>query len=182
VGRCLPETRVVVADGGHFVGFPCIHVSVSSPEQFVPTVDFGSIGLGLATALGAALARPDHTTVLFVGDGGLSMSLQELETAVRERVRLLVVVLDDQAYVAEVHHLRVQGKDPACAYMRSPDFVAVAEGFGWAGRRITRLAELETAVEEFRADPAARPSLLHVPIRDDVVADWFGRKLAQIYR
>ena len=57
--RILPRDRTVVIDGGHFMGFPAMHLGVPEPSQFVFTVDFGSIGLSIGAAIGAAVGRPD---------------------------------------------------------------------------------------------------------------------------
>src|SRR5690606_2668576 len=89
---------------GNFMGYPAMFLDVPDDDGFVFTQAFQSVGLGLATAIGAAVARPDRLTVAALGDGGALMSVAELETAVRLGLGLLVVVYDDEAYGAEVHH------------------------------------------------------------------------------
>ena len=97
---------------------------------FCFTQAFQSIGLGLASALGAAVARPDRLTVAAVGDGGFLMSATELVTAVRLALPLLVVVYDDAAYGAEVHHFGPDGHplrrspSPRPTWPRSPAVTA----------------------------------------------------------
>ena len=80
-----------------------------------------------------ALARPDRTVVVFEGDGGLMMSLPELETAARERIPVVVVVLDDGAYGAETYMMEKAGLDPALSLFENPDLAQVARDLGARG-------------------------------------------------
>ena len=107
--RILPLDRALVLDGGHFMGFAAMHLSVPEPSQFVFTVDFGSIGLSIGAAIGAAVGRPGQTVITAIGDGGLLMSLGEFDTAVRYRLPIVFVVYNDEAYGAEMHFLRMLG-------------------------------------------------------------------------
>ena len=102
----------MATDSGNFMGYPAMLLGVPDEHGLVFTQAFQSIGLGLATALGAAIARPDRLTVAALGDGGALMGASELETAVRLGINnLVVVVYDDEAYGAEVHHFGPHG-DP----------------------------------------------------------------------
>src|SRR5204863_8217332 len=93
--RRRPEQRTPVTDAGHFRGFPPMHLRVPDGRSFVMTQAFQSVGLGLATGLGAAIARPDRLTIAVVGDGGAMMALGELDSISAHGARVLVVVLDD---------------------------------------------------------------------------------------
>lgn len=75
----LPAERVVVVDSGNFMRHPSMFLSVPDEEDFCFTQSFQSVGLGLATAIGAALARPDRLPVATLGDGGVLMGAAELE-------------------------------------------------------------------------------------------------------
>src|SRR5262249_56794248 len=97
---------------------------------FCFTQAYQSIGLGLASALGAAVARPDRLTVAALGDGGFLMSVSELTTAVRLGLPLLVVVYDDAAYGAEVHHFGPHGHPLDTVLFPDTDLAAIARGFG----------------------------------------------------
>ena len=70
----LPTERTVAIDSGHFMGWPAMYLDVPDPAGFVFTQSFQSIGLGLASAIGAAVARPDRLTVAALGDGGALMA------------------------------------------------------------------------------------------------------------
>lgn len=126
----LPPERMVIVDAGDFVLYTIDEISVPDPGSWVWTADFGSIGLGLGVGLGTALARPDRHCVLFAGDGGFMMNVQELETAVRERIPLTMVVLDDCAYRPEVRFMEALGKPGDVGLFDEIDFAAVARAFG----------------------------------------------------
>src|SRR5699024_7154312 len=88
----LPADRTVATDSGNFMGYPAMFLSVPDSDGFVFTQAFQSVGLGLGTALGAAIARPDRLTVAALGDGGTLMAASELETAVRLGLNDLLIV------------------------------------------------------------------------------------------
>jgi thiamine pyrophosphate-dependent acetolactate synthase large subunit-like protein len=139
----LPAERTVVTDSGNFMGYPAMFLDVPDEHGFVFTQAFQSVGLGLATALGAAIARPDRLTVAALGDGGALMGASELETAIRLGLRdLLIVVYDDEAYGAEVHHYGPRGD--ALDNVRFPpaDLAAIAAGYGYAAATVRSPADL----------------------------------------
>lgn len=139
----LPKERTVVVDGGLFNKFVVDGISVPGPDSFVWSVDFGSIGLGLPMATGAALGRPDRHCILFVGDGGFMMSVGELDTAVRYRVPMTIVILNDGALGGEVRELKYKGLPPDVAIHKNPDFSAVAAGFGATGLSVNQLKDIQ---------------------------------------
>jgi len=100
----LPAERVVSVDSGNFMGYPSAYLRVPDQHGFCFTQAFQSIGLGLASGIGAALAQPHRLAVVGTGDGGFLMGISELETLVRIGIPAVVVVYDDAAYGAEVHH------------------------------------------------------------------------------
>jgi thiamine pyrophosphate-dependent acetolactate synthase large subunit-like protein len=166
----LPAERTVVVDSGHFMGFPPMYLRVPDAAGFVFTQSFQSIGLGLANAIGAAIARPDRLTVAALGDGGALMSIQELETAVRLRLPLLVVVYDDAAYGAEVHHFGPHGHDLGIVRFPDADIAALARGFGADGITVRSVAEL-APVGDWLAR-RERPLLVDAKVNPDVCAEW----------
>jgi thiamine pyrophosphate-dependent acetolactate synthase large subunit-like protein len=105
----LPAERTLVIDSGNFMGYPSMFMSVPDSSGFLFTQAFQSIGLGLAGALGAAVARPDRLTVAALGDGGFLMGAAELVTAASIGSPLVIVVYNDAAYGAEVHHFGPDG-------------------------------------------------------------------------
>jgi thiamine pyrophosphate-dependent acetolactate synthase large subunit-like protein len=167
----LPEERTVVVDSGHFMGYPAMYLDVPDPEGFVFTQSFQSIGLGLANAVGAAIARSDRLTVGALGDGGAMMGLQELETAARLRLPILFVIYDDAAYGAEVHHFRPMGHPVETVQFPDADFAAIARGAGCEGVTVRTLGDLD-AVREWLDRRPDRPLLVDAKVNPDVVAEW----------
>ena len=104
------------------------YLSVPGPGHFKLTSDFASIGLGFGTALGVAKARPDETTVLVIGDGGFLMTMGELETVVREDLPLVIVLMNDCAYGAELHFLKMRDLPVAKSVFPDVDYRADRRG------------------------------------------------------
>lgn len=170
VARLLPDDRTLVVDGGHFMGFPSMEIPVDDPSRYVFTLDFGSIGLGLGAAVGAAVAHPGRTTVAAIGDGGLMMSLGELDSAIRRRLPLVVLVYNDDAYGAEMHFLRMSGIDDRDSRFATPPLDAVARAMGARAHAIDDLAQLDGLRDELAAPD--QPVLLDCRITDRVRAVW----------
>ncbi|MFO1085984.1 MAG: thiamine pyrophosphate-binding protein [Reyranellaceae bacterium] len=140
--KLLPANRNVVCDAGNFLGI-VPYLSVPGPGHFKLTSDFASIGLGFGTALGVARARPDETTVLVIGDGGFLMTMGELETVVREDLPLVIVLMNDCAYGAELHFLKMRELPVAKSVFPDVDYAPVAEAFGFQAATIRTLEDLQ---------------------------------------
>ena len=115
----------------------------AGPNSFVSSISFAAIGMGMGTAVGAAVARPEQPTVLVVGDGGLMMSLQELSTAVRYGLDLIVLVYNNGAYGAEVSSALEHGLSVDESMFDWPDFAPVAEALGAVGVTVANLGDLD---------------------------------------
>ena len=110
------------------------------------TGDFGAIGAGLALGIGVAAGTPERPQVVIEGDGSFFQHLQELETVVRERLQLVVVIMNDAGYGAEVFKMRAKGFDSTLAQWDSPDFVAVSRALGGDGIRLQSETEIGDAL------------------------------------
>src|SRR5260370_20179291 len=113
------------------------------------------MGVGLAGAIGSASARPDRLTVAALGDGGALMSISELETAVRLALPMVIVIYDDEAYGAEVHHFGPDGYPLDTVRFPPADLAAIGAGFGCAAVTVRSPADLDRAREglDRRPDP-----------------------------
>ncbi len=169
--RLLPADRSLVYDSGNFLGV-VPYISVPGPDRFKLTSDFSSIGLGFGVALGVAKARPDATTVLVIGDGGFIMTMGELETVIREDLPLIIVVMNDCAYGAELHLLRMHQLPVARSVFPDVDFAPIAEAFGFRAATIRSLSDLED-VAPFLAR-ANEPILLDCKINPAIAAPFMG--------
>lgn len=167
----LPEDRTLAVDSGHFMGYPPMYLRVPDPEGFVFTQAFQAIGLGLASAIGAAVARPDRLTVAALGDGGAMMALPELETVARLGPRMLIVVYNDAAYGAEVHHFGPQGHAVDLVQFPDVDFAALGRAAGLRGATVRRREDLEV-VESWLADGGTPALVLDAKVVPTVVAEW----------
>ena len=136
VDDILPMERVVASDSGHFCGWVPRYLRVPSPRASCLSHSFQSVGLGLASAIGLAVANPGKLAVLGVGDGGFLMSISDLETALRLKLRLCILVYNDSSYAAEVHFFRRQGYSIDIVRFPDTDFCAIARGYGAGGATV----------------------------------------------
>jgi acetolactate synthase I/II/III large subunit len=158
----LPAARIVAVDSGNFMGYPSMFLSVPDEHGFCFTQAFQSIGLGLATAIGAALARPDRVPVAALGDGGLTMAAAELDTVRRLGLPMVVVVYDDHAYGAEVHHF-ADGPPLDTVTFPDTDLAAIGAGYGFETVTVRRPGDVD-AVRAWVAGPRDRPLLIDAKI------------------
>jgi thiamine pyrophosphate-dependent acetolactate synthase large subunit-like protein len=166
----LPAERIVAVDSGHFMGWPPMYLSVPDAAGFLFTQSFQSIGLGLSSAIGAAVARTERLTVACLGDGGALMAAGEFETLIRLRLPVLVVVYNDAAYGAEVHHFGPQGHPVDLVRYPDPDLAGLARGLGAGAATVRSLEHLEPL--EKWLERRDEPFVLDVKIVPDVIAEW----------
>lgn len=166
--EALPRDRVLVFDGGRFIfkSFTMFHVQ--HPSQYHHTVNFGSIGLGMGTALGAAIGS-GKPTLLVTGDGGFMLGgITEFNTAVRHNLDLVVVVFNDGAYGAEHVQFRAKGMEPSLSMFDWPDLAPVATALGGRGYSVRNLDQLDAALAELPARTC--PVLIDIKLDPDRVA------------
>jgi thiamine pyrophosphate-dependent acetolactate synthase large subunit-like protein len=167
----LPIERLVAVDSGNFMGYPSMFLDVPDEHGFCFTQAFQSVGLGLATAIGAALARPDRLPVAALGDGGALMGAAELETVVRLGLPMVVVVYDDAAYGAEVHHFGPAGHPLDTVRFPETDFAGIARGHGFEALTVRHVADL-AGVSGWLAGPRARPLLIDAKVTRQEPSWW----------
>jgi thiamine pyrophosphate-dependent acetolactate synthase large subunit-like protein len=173
----LPAERVLAVDSGNFMGYPSMFLSVPDENGMCFTQAFQSIGLGLATAVGAALARPDRLPVAALGDGGALMSIAELETVVRLALPMLIVVYDDSAYGAEVHHFRGRGHSLDTVTFPETDIAAIGRGFGCDGVTIRSRRDIED-VRRWVEGPQRHPLLIDAKVTRSRPSWWLEHAFA----
>jgi thiamine pyrophosphate-dependent acetolactate synthase large subunit-like protein len=159
----LPADRVVAIDSGNFMGYPSMFLSVPDEHGFCFTQAYQSVGLGLASAIGAALAQPGRLPVAALGDGGALMGISELETVVRLGLPMVVVVYDDEAYGAEVHHFGPDGYTLDTVRFPPADIAAIGRGFGCAGVTVRGPEDLGP-VRDWLAGPRDRPLVIDAKV------------------
>ena len=160
--RVLPDDAIVTSDAGNFAGWLNRGFRFRKPGTFLGPTS-GAMGYGLPAAIAAALVHRDRPAVALVGDGGLGMTLAELETAVRERARVIVVVFDNQRYGTIRMWQERRGSGQGVATELGPvDFAAIARACGARGVLVERDDEFEPALRQ--ALVAERPSVIHVAL------------------
>ncbi|MEM6939319.1 MAG: thiamine pyrophosphate-binding protein [Pseudomonadota bacterium] len=165
----LPKERILVTDVGRFMLEAWCRISVAGPQDFVPTTNFTSIGLGLQAAIGAGVAAPDKTIVLCSGDGGFMMGgLTEFHTLVNLGMDCIVILANDSSYGAEHIQFSLRQMDPSMSIYQWPDFNNLAQAFGARAVKVTSDDTLDRALEaisarkgplliELSLDPAGMP-------------------------
>ncbi len=169
----LDAIRDVLPRDGHFVGELCqvgyisyFGLPVYEPRTYHMPGYQGTLGYGFPTSLGVKAARPDKAVVSVNGDGGFMFGVQELATAVQEKLGVVAIVFNNQAFGnvrrdQQVRYGRVSGAD-----LKNPDFVALAESFGAAGYRVVDAKSLRATLEKALADDA--PAVIEAVIEPDI--------------
>lgn len=174
--RLLPRERNVVYDVGNFLQVAPL-VSVPDPSHVKHSFDFASIGVGFGTALGYACGAPDRPTVFFVGDGGFLMSMGELETVAREDLPLVIILMNDCAYGAELHYLKMRNMPVALSKFVDVDFEPVATAFGFQAATVRSLDELRALAPMLERPDG--PIFLDCKINGAIAAPFLLENLAQ---
>lgn len=175
IAELLPDDRVVVSDGGHFIGWANMYWPVAAPDRMMMIgTAFQSIGQGWPSVVGAALARRDATIVLTSGDGGGLMAIADLESAVRAAGgRGMAVVWNDAAYGAEVNLYGLKGLAEGPMRIPEVDFAAFGAAVGAEGIVVRTLDDLDRLAAWAEEDPATRRFLvLDLRISGDVIAPY----------
>jgi acetolactate synthase I/II/III large subunit len=158
----LPEEGIFVDELTQVGYVSRFTLPVYQPRTFLSTAYQGTLGWGVAAAIGAKLACPDKPVLSIAGDGGFMYNVQELSTAVRHHVPVVMVVFNDGAYgnVLRIQQQQFSGRTIASDLV-NPDFVKLAESFGVLGLKATTPAALRQALRQAWA--ANMPVLIEVP-------------------
>ena len=144
----VPRDRVLVTDGGQYIFDTLRLLHVENPSSYVHTVNFGSIGLGMGSAIGASFAAPGRPVLLITGDGGFTLGgLTEFNTAVRHGIDLIVVVCNNHCYGPEYVHFESRNMSPALSLFDWPDFAPVAQALGGTGLTVRNARDLDLLPE-----------------------------------
>jgi acetolactate synthase-1/2/3 large subunit len=160
--QLLPDDGILTTDAGSFGGWAARGFRFRRPGTFLGPTS-GAMGYGLPAAIAAGLVHRDRAVVALVGDGGLGMTLAEIETAVRCGLRTIVLVFDNQRYgMIRTYQDRRPGSAAVATDLGPIDFAAAARALGARGVRVEDDAAFEPALRQ--ALVSDRPSLLHLVV------------------
>ena len=165
--RVIPKDWDLVSGSGHQAYFQT-HMRGRKPENFHVLREFGAIGNSISIAMGVAAARGNGKVALIEGDGSLIMHIQELETIKRHGLKLLICVLNDGAYGAEIHKLRQDGLDDSGAIFGRTDFGSIAKGFGLRGTNVADLGQFASLMRDYESQGTTE--IWNIPISDQVTS------------
>jgi len=162
VQRAMPKDGIVTLDNGVYKIWFARNFLASLPNTLLLDNALASMGAGFPSAIGAKLVHPDRKIVAICGDGGFMMNSQELETAVRLKLDIVIIILNDSAYgmikwKQEQLGLEVQGLD-----FTNPDFVLYAKSYGAHGYRITEAGQFYECLKQCLDTPGVH--LIDLPI------------------
>ena len=162
LARVLPADSIITTDAGDFGTWAARGLRFHRPGTFIGS-SAGPMGFALPAAIGAVLARPGRLAVALAGDGGFAMTMADLETAVRERARLIALVFDNGRYGAIWRDQNRRGTGGGLGTkLGAVDFAAVADACGALGLTVRTDDEFEPALRQ--AMEAGRPALLHLTL------------------
>ena len=164
VQDAIGPDAVVITDGGDFLSFA--RVGLSAPAMLDPG-PFGCIGVGVPYGIAASLAFPDRPVVVATGDGAFGFNAMEIDTAVRHKAPVLIVVANNGAWQIEVHDQTMTHGKVVGTRLQFSDHAAMARAFGMYAERVEHEADLRPAIERAMA---RRPALLDMVVTPEAVS------------
>ncbi|KMY55267.1 acetolactate synthase [Bacillus sp. FJAT-27231] len=164
----LPKNTIITNDAGNFFGWLSRYYRFEQENTYVGPTS-GAMGYGLPAAIGAKLAHPDRPVVSFSGDGGFMMTMQEIETAVRYKVPVIAIVVNNNIYGTIRAHQEIHFPDRMIGTdLTNPDFAEMARLFGAHGERVERNAEFVPALQ--RALASGLPAVIEVVTNPEIIS------------
>lgn len=160
----MGSNAIVVTDGGDFLSFA--RIGLSAPAMLDPG-PFGCIGIGVPYGIAASLAFPDRPVVVATGDGAFGFNAIEVDTAVRHKAPVLIVVANNGAWQIEVHDQEVTHGKVVGTRLQFSDHAAMARSFGMHAERVETEEQLKPAILRALAN---RPALLDVVVTPEAVS------------
>jgi len=154
VAKYCEADTVVATDVGQHQMWTMQYFPFRSPRTLLTSGGLGTMGFGLGAAIGGCIANDRERTVLFTGDGSFGMCLQELATAVSQKLPLLIVIFNNGVLgmVRQWQTMFYEQHYSSTTLNRKTDFPALAKAFGAEGKKVTALSELEKALTTLAPD------------------------------
>ena len=161
LGKRLADDAVVICDGGDFASYAGKFVEVQQPGCWLDTGPYGCLGNGLGYATAARVARPDSQVVVLLGDGAAGFSLMDVDSLVRHRLPVVMVVGNNGMWGLEKHPMQaIYGWDMACDLQPECRYDQVVTALGGGGELVTDPSEIGPALD--RAFASGVPYLVNV--------------------
>ena len=156
VSEATDHKAVLVTDVGQNQMMSVRYFKFSQTRSLVTSGGLGTMGFGLPAAIGAKIGAPDRTVCLFVGDGGMQMTLQELGTIMQENLNIKIILLNNHflGMVRQWQELFFKERY-SFTEMDNPDFVAIAKAFKMGAREVNKRSDLANAIKEMIDYPGA---------------------------
>lgn len=152
IHQALNDEDIVVSDVGAHKMWMARMYQAERPNTCIISNGFASMGIGVPGAIAAKLAKPGVTALTVTGDAGFMMNSQEIETALRYQIPIIVLIWTDSEYgLIKWHQLRRFGRDTNISFS-NPDFVKYAESFGAKGYRIEKAVDLILTIKKAKDD------------------------------
>jgi acetolactate synthase-1/2/3 large subunit len=146
----LPRERTLVVEAGDHLRFASKYLGVPPPPAFVFPMETFAIGMGMGAAIGAAVGNPSRLAVLDIGDGGMMMTLGDLETAIRCRIPMVVVIGNNGGLASEMKALAKAGLSPQYAEFPVRWFASAAAAMGAEAYTVESLDDLDRLARRLR--------------------------------
>ncbi|MCP1676972.1 acetolactate synthase-1/2/3 large subunit [Natronocella acetinitrilica] len=160
----LPANATVIADGGDFLSFARVGLPAG---VYLDPGSLGCLGVGVPFGIAAALNDPDTPVLVATGDGSFGFNAMEIDTAVRHRAPVLIVVANNGAWQIEVHDQQTSYGKVVGSRLQFADYAAMARGLGMHAERVERPEDLAAAIDRAMAN---RPALLDVIVTPEAVS------------
>lgn len=166
VSEATGHKAVLVTDVGQNQMFGCRYFKYSEPRSVVTSGGCGTMGFGLPAAIGATFGAPGRTVCLFVGDGGLQMTIQELGTIMEQKAPVKVILLNNN-YLGNVRQWQYMFFNRRYSFtpMLNPDYERIASAYGIPSRTVTEREDLGEAIREMLS--ADGPFLLQCAVKEE---------------
>lgn len=158
--QTLPENAIITTDAGNFSGWAQRYLQYGRPGRLLAPIS-GAMGYSVPSAVGAAIANPDHLVLGLCGDGGFMMNGQELATAIHHNAKPIIMVCNNQMYgTIRMHQEKKYPGRVSATALTNPDFVALAKSYGAFAARVERAEDFPAIWDEARA--AGRVALIEI--------------------